>query len=78
MRSLDADRWRALSACLDEALDLAPDGRAAWLAALGARDAALAADMAAWLAEHDQIRDEQFLDGVALDARLVTPPSLAG
>ena len=78
MRSLDADRWRALSACLDEALDLSPDGRAAWLAALGVRDAALADDMAAWLAEHDQIRDEQFLDGVAIDARLVTPPSLAG
>ena len=78
MRSLDADRWRALSACLDEALDLAPDGRAAWLTALGARDAALAADMAAWLAEHDQIRDEQFLDGVAVDAHLATPPSLAG
>ena len=78
MRSLDADRWRALSACLDEALDLTPHDRVPWLRALEARDAGMAAEMAAWLAEHDRLHEEQFLDGVALDPRLVTPPSLAG
>ena len=78
MRSPDADRWRALSAALDEALDLEPAGRAAWLMELEARDAGLAADMAAWLALHDELREEQFLDGVAVDPHLATPPSLAG
>ncbi len=78
MRSLDADRWRALSACLDEALELPPDGRAAWLAAL-------ACEMLHWpptwrprSPNTIASREEQFLDGVALDARLPVSPSLAG
>jgi eukaryotic-like serine/threonine-protein kinase len=78
MRALDAERWRALSPYLDEALDLAPDGRTSWLAAVHVRDATLAHDLEAWLLEHDRAGQERFLDGVALDARLASTPSLAG
>jgi serine/threonine protein kinase/tetratricopeptide (TPR) repeat protein len=78
MRSPDAERWRALSAYLDEALDLEPDGRAVWLSALEARDPDVAGDLAVWLARYDHIRDEPFLQGVAIESRFATPPSLAG
>ncbi len=47
---LDRARWQALSALLDEALDLAPAAREPWLAALRARDAALAAQLEPMLA----------------------------
>jgi eukaryotic-like serine/threonine-protein kinase len=55
-------RWRQLSACLDEALDLPPAGRAAWLAALRARDADLAAELEALLADRDVLDRQRFLD----------------
>ncbi len=64
MPPVDPDRWRALSPYLDEALDLPSDeARAAWLASLAARDAALAADLRSLLDEHDAARESAFLEG---------------
>jgi len=42
---LTPDRWRALSPYLDEALAMPAHNRAAWLADIRARDAALASDL---------------------------------
>ncbi|MEO8310918.1 MAG: serine/threonine-protein kinase [Caldimonas sp.] len=58
-------RWPRISACLDEALDLAPAQRAEWLAALRARDLELGADVAALLAEQGAVESEGFLEGSA-------------
>jgi serine/threonine protein kinase len=76
---LSPDRWRALSPYLDEALTLTGDRRAAWLAALSARDATLGADLQSLLAEHDDVLESVFLER---DTPLVTQrdvtPSLEG
>ncbi len=75
MPQLDSDRWRVVSPLLDQALDLAPGERAAWLRALRAEDAALAADVEALLARHAVLSREDFL------ASAPAPPpaaSLAG
>jgi eukaryotic-like serine/threonine-protein kinase len=63
---LDPERWRAASPHLDQALDLSDEARAEWLKALRARDAALAADVEALLQEHDEAREEGFLDGESM------------
>ena len=79
MPPITPDRWRILSPYLDEALDIAADERPAWLASIGLRDAALATDLKAMLAEHEVADHSGFLAGAVLDARLEqTPPSLAG
>jgi len=41
MRPLDPDLWRKLSPYLDEALDIDPEQRPAWLASLGAKEPGL-------------------------------------
>jgi serine/threonine protein kinase/tetratricopeptide (TPR) repeat protein len=77
MPSINPDRWRVLSPYIDEALDVVPDDRPAWLAALAARDSALAADLHAILARHQAVHDSRFLERAVLDPG--TPvPSLAG
>jgi serine/threonine protein kinase/tetratricopeptide (TPR) repeat protein len=60
--SLSPDRWRALSPYLDEALEITGDRRAAWLAAIRARDAALGADLETLLAEHEDLQEAGFLE----------------
>jgi eukaryotic-like serine/threonine-protein kinase len=62
MTPLSSDRWRVLSPYLDEALDIATDERPAWLAAIGARDPSLAADLSRLLAEHQAVHDSRFLE----------------
>jgi eukaryotic-like serine/threonine-protein kinase len=62
MPSLSPDRWRALSPYLDEALEMAADRRAVWLASMRARDATLGSDLEALLAEHDQVQQSGFLE----------------
>jgi serine/threonine protein kinase len=47
-----AQHWSRVSALLDEALDLAPDARGAWLAALQQREPALAPELARLLHAH--------------------------
>ena len=78
MRPLDPDLWRKLSPYLDEALDIDPEQRPAWLASLGAKEPGLAADLRMLLSERDAIQDSGFLDGVVqLGVRPATL-SLAG
>jgi serine/threonine protein kinase/tetratricopeptide (TPR) repeat protein len=64
MRPLDPDLWRKLSPYLDEALDIEPEQRPAWLASLGAKEPDLAANLQILLSERDAIQDSGFLDGV--------------
>ena len=62
MGRLTTERWRTLNQYLDEALEIRVDQRAAWLAPIAARDAALAADLQRLLHEHDDVRGSGFLD----------------
>jgi serine/threonine protein kinase/tetratricopeptide (TPR) repeat protein len=75
---ISADRWRALSPYLDEALDIDAAQRGEWLAAVSARDPRLADDLRSILAGHKAVHDSGFLEGVVLDSRLTLMPSLAG
>jgi len=50
----NARRWQVAKAALAQALELAPDARAAMLAELRGRDAALAEEVGSLLAAHDQ------------------------
>ena len=56
------DRWKAISPCLDEVLDLPADDRAAWLAALRERDPGLADDIAHLLEDQRALEEERFLE----------------
>jgi serine/threonine protein kinase/tetratricopeptide (TPR) repeat protein len=78
MPPISPERWRILSPYLDEALDITPDRRPAWLASLEVRDAGLASDLRTMLAEHDVVHQAGFMDGAVLDARVTHTPSLAG
>ena len=51
MPPLSAERWRAISPYLDQALDLPTADRAAWLESICARDAGLAVDLQTILAD---------------------------
>jgi eukaryotic-like serine/threonine-protein kinase len=78
MPPINPDRWRVLSPYLDEALEIAADERAAWLAALSTRDAALAADLRTLLGQHQTVHESRFLECAVLDPRTAPMPSLAG
>jgi serine/threonine protein kinase len=78
MPPINPDRWRVLSPYLDEALEIAADERAAWLASISARDAALAAELQTILAEHQVIHDSRFLEEAVIDPRATLLQSLAG
>ena len=58
----DRDRWLRLSPLLDEGLSLDGAERAAWLDRLRTRDAALADEVAAALAQHAALQAEGFLE----------------
>jgi hypothetical protein len=62
VRQLSADRWRTLSPYLDQALYLTGEQRAAWLASIATRDAALAADLESLLVEHQDLQESRFLE----------------
>jgi serine/threonine-protein kinase len=79
MPPFSAERWRAVSPLLDEALELATEERPAWLASIRARDAALAADLRTLLAEHEVVHQSRFLEGaVPLPPHTALTVSLAG
>lgn len=67
MASFSRDRWRTLSPYLDEALEMPADERAAWLASIQARDAALGAELQALLVERDIMVHARFLEGTLRD-----------
>ena len=70
MRAVSPQRWRILSPYLDEALDLDPEARVAWLANLAHRDASLAGDLRAILAEHEVVHQAGFMDVPVIDPQM--------
>jgi len=76
MSTISAERWRALSPYLDEALDLAAEERQPWIAKLRHDDPALAAELQGLLIERDLLNDSGFLEGHAVVVE--SPASLAG
>ena len=78
MPQFPRERWRELSPYLDQALDIEPAARAAWIAALRDTDPVLARDLVALLSEHEAADQAGFLDGMALDAALCAPQQTLG
>ncbi len=78
MRPLDHDLWRRLSPYLDEALEVDPEQRPAWLESLAERDPGVAADLRTLLAGCEAIEDSAFLEGVVQVGLRPAPLSLAG
>ena len=78
MLPITPERWRILSPYLDEGLELPPDRRPAWLAAIAARDPELAAQLQSMLAEQQQVQQERFLDRAVLAPEMVVRGTLAG
>ena len=64
--AISSDRWQSASPHLDRVLDLPPSERDACLLSLWSRDAQVAADVEAMLAEHQLLSNEGFLSGPAL------------
>jgi eukaryotic-like serine/threonine-protein kinase len=61
--SWSGKRWRRVSAYLDQALELGPPEREAWLEALRGRNAELAAELSDLLQAGKQLQREGFLEG---------------
>jgi serine/threonine protein kinase/tetratricopeptide (TPR) repeat protein len=78
MPPISPERWRILSPYLDEALEIPPPERAAWIASIGAHDPALVADLQAMLAEQAVVHESHFLERDLLDQRTALNQSLAG
>jgi serine/threonine protein kinase len=73
---ISPERWRVVIPYLDAALELDDDDRTAWLDALRAQDASLAADVADLLQKHDVLDAQGYLDGGVQGH--TRPTSLAG
>ena len=78
MPPFTAERWRVLSPYLDEALEITPDERPAWLASIATRDATLADDLRAMLAQHRTVRQSRFLERAVLDPGTAPGATLTG
>ena len=78
MPPFSAERWRVLSPYLDEALEIAPDERVAWLASIATRDATLADDLRAMLAQQRTVHQSRFLERAVLDPGHAPIASLTG
>jgi serine/threonine-protein kinase len=63
---LDRERWRTLSALLDEMLDEEPDARASRIETLRRDDPPLADELVSLLGHEAHVRTEGFLEGSAL------------
>jgi serine/threonine protein kinase len=76
VRTIDPERWKALSPYLDDALEMASGQREIWLRDLASRHPAIAADLRILLAEYQDLDRAGFLDGTA--SRHSRTASLAG
>ncbi len=61
MPAIGPEKWQALSPYLDQALEIAPAEREAWLATLRKQNPTLAADLRTLLKEHHALDEERFL-----------------
>jgi serine/threonine protein kinase/Tol biopolymer transport system component len=73
MATIDRDRWLALGPLLEDALELAPADRAAWLSVLERRDPASAADLRELLDDHERLHARAFLEDRSLLASRAEP-----
>jgi len=78
MRPLEPDLWRQLSPYLDEALEIDPERRPAWLASLNEREPGVAAALQMLLDDCIAIEDSGFLAGVVQVGVHPVPPSISG
>jgi serine/threonine protein kinase len=78
MPPITPERWRILSPYLDEALEIPPPERAAWLASIGAHDPTLVADLQAMLAEQAVVHESHFMERDILEQRAALGHSLSG
>ncbi len=62
MPAFAPEQWRALSPYLDQALEISPEKRAAWLETLREQNPLLATDLQAVLKEYHALSDEGFLE----------------
>jgi eukaryotic-like serine/threonine-protein kinase len=65
MPRLSKDRWEAVSPHLDRALEMGPEERRAWIAALRMDDPALASSLDTLLREEGAVDREGFLEGAS-------------
>jgi hypothetical protein len=68
MSKLTPDEWRKVSPYLDEALEMVPGERDAWLLSLTQKDARLASLVQALLDEQRKLKQESFLERSPLGA----------
>lgn len=76
MPSWNRSHWQRVSAYLDQALELAPSERAAWLATLRVQDAELVEELDSLLRDGEQAHREGFLEGSS--SPLLEQSSLTG
>lgn len=62
MLPLTKEHWQAVSPYLEQAIDLPPDQRGAWLDQLRLTNSALAEDVQGLLAEHEELNSKGFLE----------------
>jgi serine/threonine-protein kinase len=65
MPAIGPDQWQALSPYLDQALEIPPAEREAWLATLRMQNPTLAADLQTLLKEHHSLDEERYLEAGA-------------
>ena len=78
MSKLSPDEWRKVSPYLDEALEIVPEERGAWLLSLTSKDARLASLVQALLDEQQELKQESFLERSPLHAAAVLAGQKAG
>jgi eukaryotic-like serine/threonine-protein kinase len=76
MPALGPEQWKALSPYLDQALEVPPDQRGAWLDTLKRENPSLAGDLLLLLKEHRALDVEGFLQ--TAPGTPIHPPSLVG
>ena len=76
MPKFSPDEWRALSAHLEEALDMTDEQRSTWLSSLQTENPTLASQLEILLLEHRALTDEGFLEKSTVE--LPVEPGLSG